>query len=267
MLTFHIITLFPEAIKTYFRSSILGRAATRKVVAFDLVNLRSFGIGLHRKVDARPFGGGAGMVLMAEPICKAVDSVIRRIKDKRKRIAGINKQTTNDPTRLARSSGEAGKRPRTKIVLFSAKGKQFNQRMAYRWAKQYDHIILIAGRYEGIDERVRKALKAEEISIGPYVLTDGDVPAMAVASAVGRLMPGAIRVKSLAEESRSNLLLKQEADAPGGDRLEYPHYTRPEIFRHGGKSYRVPTILRTGDHQKIAEWRASQGRTTKIKGS
>ncbi|MDO8469852.1 MAG: tRNA (guanosine(37)-N1)-methyltransferase TrmD [bacterium] len=242
MLTFHIITLFPEAIETYFRSSILGRAAKRKILAFDLVNLRPFGIGKHRTVDDRPFGGGAGMVLMAEPICKAVESVRQKIKDKRKG----KKEIPN----------------KTKIVLFSAKGKQFNQKLAYQWANRYDHLVLIAGRYEGVDERVRKILKAEEVSIGPYVLTDGDVAAMAVASAVGRLVPGAIRLESLAEETHWNLLLKQKAAAsegpPTGGGLEYPHYTRPETFRHKGKSYRIPAVLRTGDHKKIAEWRRTQ---------
>jgi tRNA (guanine37-N1)-methyltransferase len=224
-MTFHIITLFPEAIEQYLRSSILGRAEKKKIIKFDLVNLRKFGLGRHKKVDEKPYGGGAGMVLMSEPILKAVDSIRKKLKKK------------------------------TKIIIFSAKGKQFNQKMAYDWSKKYKDIVLISGRYEGIDERVKNILEAEEISIGHYVLTDGDVAAMVVVSAVGRLVPGVIKLESLAEESHWNLLLKKEKDAPEGDGLEYPHYTRPEILVYKKKKYRVPKVLLSGNHKEIREWR------------
>ncbi len=229
MFTFHVITLFPEAIESYLHASILGRAEKRKILKFDLVNLRQFGLGTHKKVDDRPFGGGAGMVMMSEPIIKAFSSI------------------------------KTKKNKRSKVIVFSAKGRQFNQKLAYDWSKRYDDMVIITGRYEGIDERVRKVLKAEEISIGHYVLTDGDVAAMAVVSAVGRLVPGAIKLESLREESHWNLLLKKEKEVPEGKGLEYPHYTRPEVLTYKGKKYRVPKVLLSGDHKKIEEWRREKG--------
>lgn len=226
-MTFHIITLFPEAIEKYLYSSILGRAEKKKLIKFDLVDLRPFGIGKHKKVDDRPFGGGAGMVMMAEPLLKAVDSIKKKIKK------GSN----------------------TAVAVFSAKGEQFNQKIAYDWAGKFDDIILIAGRYEGIDERVVKALKAKEISIGHYVLTDGDVASMVVISAVARLVPGVIKLESLEEESHWNLLLKKEKDVPEGSGLEYPHYTRPEVLVYKSKEHKVPKVLISGNHKKIKDWR------------
>ena len=172
------------------------------------------------------------MVLMAEPILKVVEKLRRE---------------------------EMKKREKSKIVILSAKGRQFNQRMAYQWAKRYNRLILISGRYEGIDERVRQILKAEEISIGPYVLTDGDVAAMAVISAVARLVPGVIKLKSLAEESHWNLIQKREIRNTTERGLEYPHYTRPEVLAYHGRKYRVPAVLLSGNHQRIAAWRGVHG--------
>ena len=179
---FDVITIFPDAFTSYFNTSILKRAQERKLISIYLHGLRKWGRGRHRQLDDKPYGGGAGMVLQALPILKAVDAVKSKVKSQK-----------------------------SKVVILSAKGKQFNQRMAYGWAKRYECLMLISGRYEGIDERVRLALKAEEISIGPYVLTDGDVAAMAVVSAVARLIPGVIKLESLQEESHWNLLLKREA--------------------------------------------------------
>jgi tRNA (guanine37-N1)-methyltransferase len=221
---FDIITIFPEVFQSYFNTSIIKRAELKKLIEIKIHNLRDFTTNKHKTVDDRPYGGGAGMVLMAEPIVKAVKHITRG------RFL-VKKQ---------------------KIIILSAKGKQFNQKMASDWSKKFDRIILISGRYEGIDERVKTALKAEEISIGPYVLTDGDIPAMTVVSAVTRLLPGAIRLKSLQEESHWNLVLKKEATGKG---LEYPHYTRPEILVSKGKKYRVPRVLLGGNHKKINQWR------------
>lgn len=227
---FHIITIFPEIFDSYLNESILGRAIKNKIISFNFYNSRDFVKGNksnYKPVDGKPYGGGAGMVLQAEPILKAFSKVEKKIKNKKK-----------------------------KVVIFSAKGKQFNQKVAYDWAKKYEEIIFITGRYEGIDERVRVALKAEEISIGPYVLTDGDVAAMVVSSAVSRLIPGVIRLESLKEESHWNLLLKKEKDKKiGEDGLEYPHYTRPEVLKYKGKNYKVPKVLLSGNHKKIEEWR------------
>lgn len=237
---FHIITLFPEAYESYLNASILGRAQKNKKIKIRFYNPRNFVRPTktqaqkdkpYVRVDAPPYGGGAGMVLQAEPILKAVDAALKKI------------------TREVKNR-------RPKIVMFSAKGKTFNQKLAYDWAKKHKDIIFITGRYEGIDERVKTALKAEEISIGPYVLTDGDAAAMIVTSAVARLVPGVIRLESLEEESHWNLLLKGEKSGRIGENgLEYPHYTRPEVLEYKGKKYRVPKVLLSGNHKKIEEWR------------
>lgn len=205
------------------------------MVQIKIHNLRDFTKDKHKKVDDKPYGGGAGMVLMAEPILRAVDLITKNKK--------LRTKTKNQKLK-------------TKIVLFSAKGKQFNQKMAYDWSRKFDNIILISGRYEGIDERVKKILKAEEISIGPYVLTDGDVPTMVVASAITRLIPGVINRESLEEESYFNKLVKKESKKS----LEYPHYTRPEVLLWRGKKYRVPRVLLSGDKRVIGAWRHSKRR-------
>ncbi len=233
-MNYHIVTLFPEAFSSYLDTSILGRAHKDGKIKLNFYNPRDFAKPTksqkdkekpYVRVDHTPYGGGAGMVLQAEPILKAVDKATKK----------------------------TGK---TKIVLFSAKGKSFNQKMAYDWAKKYEDIVFITGRYEGIDERVKKALKAEEVSIGPYVLTDGDVAAMVVCSAVTRLLSGVIKLESLQEESHWNLLLKKEKSYKLGENgLEYPHYTRPEVIKWKGKSYKVPKVLLSGNHKKIEEWR------------
>ena len=227
MLRFDIITIFPNIFDSYFGTSIIKHAREKKLVDIKVHNLRDQAIDERGTVDGRPYGGGAGMVLMAEPLVKTVEKIIK-------------------------SSPKIKKR---KILIFSAKGKQFNQKLAYDWSQKYDQIIMIAGRYEGVDERVKTILKAEEISIGPYILTDGEVPAMTVVSAVTRLIPGAIKLESLQEESHWNLLLKKEKGAIGSKGLEYPHFTRPEVFKYKGKNYKVPPVLLSGNHSKIKDWR------------
>ncbi len=230
---FHVITIFPNIFDSYIHESILGRAIKNKILKVNFYNPRDF-VGAsksnYKPVDGKPYGGGAGMVMQAEPILKAFSKVEKKIKSKKR-----------------------------KIVIFSAKGKFFNQKVAYDWAKKYEDIVFISGRYEGIDERVKLALKAEEVSIGPYVLTDGDVAAMVIISAVSRLLPGAIRLESLKEESHWNLLLKKEKDSKVGENgLEYPHYTRPEVLKYKGKNYRVPKVLLSGNHKLIHKWRTSK---------
>lgn len=223
MVRFDIITIFPEVFNAYFNTSIIKRAQARGLIRIEVHNLRDYAINKHKSLDDKPYGGGAGMVMMAEPIIKAVEIIKKKSKYKK-----------------------------SVVVLFSAKGNQFNQKMAIQFSK-VNHIIMICGRYEGIDERVKIILKAKEISIGPYVLTDGEVPAMAVVSAVARLIPGAIAFASLQEESHWNLLLKNEGWVKKG--LEYPHYTRPETILYKGKKYSVPKILISGHHKNIAAWR------------
>ena len=227
---FRIITTIPETFDSYLGASILRRARERKLIDVGFINPREFTDDDRRTVDDKPYGGGAGMVLMAEPLLMAAE-------------------------RAKKGLGKG--QPR--VILLSAKGKPFNQRVAYQWAKSRRPIILISGRYEGVDERVQKILKAEEVSIGPYVLTDGDAAAMVIISAVGRLIPGVIRLESLQEESHWNLLLKREAKAIGKG-LEYPHYPRPAVIRWKGKKYAVPPVLLSGDHGAIQKWREKRSR-------
>jgi tRNA (guanine37-N1)-methyltransferase len=237
-MNFHIITLFPHIFDSYINESILGRAQRERNIKFNFYNPRDFVKPTEKqkgndkpylRVDDKPYGGGAGMVLQAEPILKAFSKIEKKIKNLKK----------------------------TKVIVFSAKGKPFDQKMAYDWAKKYNDVVFITGRYEGIDERVTEILKAEEISIGSYVLTDGDVAAMVVASAVGRLIPGVISLDSLKEESHWNLILKKEKTGSlGAHGLEYPHYTRPEVLIYKKKKYKVPAVLLSGDHAKIEAWRS-----------
>lgn len=231
-MNFHIVTIFPGVFDSYFNESILKRARKKKLIDIKFYNPRNFTADKHRSVDDKPYGGGAGMVMKAEPVLKAVAQAVR----------------------------EKAKKGRTKIIVLSAKGAPFDQKMAYDLAKKCDNIVLVSGRYEGIDERVVKILNAREVSIGPYVLTDGDIAAMAVVSAVTRLVPDAIKLESLAEESHWNLLLKKERKALAPSGLEYPHYTRPEVLTYKGKKYSVPPVLRSGDHKKIEAWRKSHGK-------
>lgn len=215
MKNFHIITIFPEAFGSYISSSILGRSLN-KFLKVKFYNPRDYTKDKRRKVDDRPYGGEPGMVLMAEPILKAVKTVFKKSKIKSQK---------------------------SKIILFSVRGKQFTQKMAREFAKKYDNFILIAGHYEGIDERVKKILKAEEISIGDYILTGGELPAMVFIDALSRHIPGVLGKKESLEEIKGS----------------YPAYTRPEVLKWENKNYRVPKVLLSGHHKKIKEWREKHG--------
>ncbi|MDP3735340.1 MAG: tRNA (guanosine(37)-N1)-methyltransferase TrmD [bacterium] len=208
-MNFHIVTLFPEAFSSYLATSILKRALERGQIKIYFYNPRDFTDDPHRRVDRRPYGGGPGMVLQAEAILRAVRRAV-------------------------------GKKRDVKILILSPRGKQFDNAGARILARRYRHIILIAGHYEGIDARVKKALRAEEISIGPYVLTGGELPAMAIIDAVSRQIPGVLGKGESLEEER---IASREV------------YTRPESFRIGKKTYRVPKILLSGDHKKIDAWK------------
>ncbi|MBU2109515.1 tRNA (guanosine(37)-N1)-methyltransferase TrmD [Patescibacteria group bacterium] len=209
-MVFHLITIFPESLKSYFDSSILKRAQKKKLIKINIINIRDFTKDKHKITDDRPYGGGAGMVMKIKPIL----NVIKTIRTSR----------TN----------------RTKFIILSPAGKQFDQKMARDWAKKYKNIILISGHYEGIDERVKKILKAQEISVGPYVLTGGELPAGIIIDSVSRHIPGVLGKKESLEENRG---------------IGIPVYTRPEVFEYRGKKYRVPKILLSGHHKKIEEWR------------
>src|SRR3989339_1684646 len=220
-MTFHIITIFPGIFTSYFNESILKRAQQKKILKINVHNLRDWSADKHHRVDDRPYGGGAGMLLMAEPIMRAVKTIRSKVKDKK-----------------------------LKVVLLSAKGKKWTQTMAKRYAKS-ENVILICGRYEGVDERVKKVVD-EEISIGDYVLTGGEIGAMAIVDSVARLLPGVLGNKESAE--------RESHSEPG--LLEYPQYTRPEVFEAEGKKYRVPKVLLSGNHKKIEEWRGKHSKKT-----
>ena len=221
---FDIITIFPEIFQSFTNVALIARALKKKIISISAHNLRKWTTDAHQSVDDRPYGGGAGMVMMVEPIMKAVKAL---------------------------------KKKKSRIILFSAKGKKFNQSMARTWAKKYDQLIFICGRYEGIDERVAEYIADEEISIGDYVLFGGEVPAMVVMEAVTRLLPGAIgKQQSLADESFNGTsgIIKQQKSGL----VEYPHYTRPEVIKIEGKARSVPKVLLTGNHKFIQDWRREQ---------
>jgi tRNA (guanine37-N1)-methyltransferase len=231
---FDILTLFPEAFSSYLDTSILGRAKESGRIQVNLWNIRDYTTDKHHTADDTPYGGGPGMVMKVEPIDKALQAV---------RESGIR-----NPARGEARQGrlESGKR---KIVVLSAKGKQFSQAKALEYAS-LDSLTLICGRYEGIDQRVIDNLAQEEISIGPYVLAGGELPALVVVEAAARLVPGVLgNPDSLQEES-----FTAHSSLPTTPSLEYPQYTKPEEYR----GWKVPDILLSGNHAAIKDWREEQ---------
>lgn len=202
-----ILSLFPEMFAP-LKESIIKRAVTDEKVEINIINIRDFASAPHYKCDDEPFGGGAGMVMMCEPIYKAIENI-----------------KTDD----------------CKIFYMSPRGKRFSQTKAREMSK-LDHIILLCGHYEGVDQRVIDMFNMEEISIGDYILTGGELPAMVITDAIVRLIPNVITPDSIVEESFSN------------DVLEYNQYTRPSVFM----GYSVPEVLLSGNHKKIAEYRKKQ---------
>ena len=229
VITYHIISIFPEAFASYLDSSILARAIKSKLIAVKIYNLRNFTTDKHRKTDDRPYGGGPGMVMYAMPIIKAVEKIREEVS-----ISGKYK--------------EKDKSKKVKVILFSAQGKQFTNEIAKKGSK-YTDIILICGHYEGIDARVTKILKAQEISIGPYILTGGELPAIILIDSISRQVPGVLgKHESLEEERTASPLV----------------YTRPGILEYKGKKYKVPKVLLSGDHKKIEEFKISLKRSKNV---
>lgn len=215
---FDILSLFPESFESYFGASILKRAREDGKIDIRLWNPRDFTHDKHRTADDTPYGGGAGMVMKSEPIFECAEAAL----------------------------SEGPSREKTRIILFSAKGKPFVQEDARRLLR-YDRLVLICGRYEGVDERVAEHLADEELSIGEYVLTGGELPAMVVTDATARLVPGVLgNAESAETESHSEEGV-----------LEYPQYTKPEEYR----GWRVPEVLLSGHHAEIAKWRKSKSQT------
>ncbi|WP_267383832.1 tRNA (guanosine(37)-N1)-methyltransferase TrmD [Cyanobacterium sp. uoEpiScrs1] len=205
-----IITLFPDFFTSPLQEGLLGRALDKKIARVNLINPRKFTLDKHNRVDDEPYGGGVGMLLKPEPVFAAVESL----------------------PRLAKPS----------IILLTPQGQPLNQSLLQKLSTEYDQLVLICGHYEGVDDRIRY-LVDQEISLGDFVLTCGEIPALALINGVVRLLPGTVgKVESLEAESFENGL------------LDYPQYTRPSIFR----SWEVPKVLRSGNHRAIKQWRYQQ---------
>ena len=206
-----ILTIFPGMVTGPITESIIGKALERKLIEIQVINIRDYAADSHRTTDDRPFGGGSGMVMKPEPLVAAIGDVRKNY-------------------------------PASKVILLSPQGRIFDQGIAFELSR-LDHICLVCGRYEGVDERIRNHYVDDEISIGDYVLTGGEFAALVIVDAVTRLLPGVLGSnESLTEESFTTGL------------LEYPHYTRPEIFG----DHRVPDILLSGNHGAIRRWRRQQ---------
>lgn len=214
MKIFHVITIFPEMFTSYLDESILKRAIKNKKIKIKFYNPRDFAKDKHNKVDDIPFGGGPGMVMKAEPIIKAWQKAM-------------------------------GQKKRAKTIILSPGGKEFTNQYAKRISEEYKNIIIIAGRYEGVDARVKKITKAEEISIGKYVLTGGELPAMVLIDSISRQSPGVLGNELSVEENRIS----------SGE-----VYTKPRTITFKKKNYSVPKVLLSGHHQKINEWKGKRRR-------
>lgn len=211
-MNFHILTLFPDMVERGLNTSIIGRAVGKGLLNIETINIRDYTLDRHKKVDDYPYGGGAGMVMQAQPIYDACQAVAQKI----------------------------GRKPRT--VYLTPQGNTFQQEMAKDYAKEED-LVLLCGHYEGIDERVLEEIVTDYVSIGDYVLTGGELPAMVMVDAISRMVPGVLAN----DESGTT-------ESFEGNLLEYPQYSRPEDWM--GK--KVPAILLSGDHAKVEAWRREQ---------
>jgi len=225
---FHIITIFPEVCEAYTSASVLGRAqkvekgkgakVRGKKIEVSYYNPRDFATDKHKKVDERPYGGGPGMVMMAEPILKAWQKA-------------VGKKTA------------PMKKGKVKTLIMSPRGVKFTQALAKEYASEYDHLVLISGRYEGIDARVKEILGAEEVSVGDYVLTGGELPALTILDATARHIKGVLGTHDSLEDDRAT---------------EGVTYTRPEVLVYKKKKHPVPEVLLGGNHSEIERWRLTQ---------
>ena len=231
---FDIVTIFPTFFSEPFQHGILSRALETGIASVQTHDLRAFTHDRHKTVDDRPFGGGEGMVLKPEPIFEAIESL------------GISPKETRDPARET-------------VILLSAQGQRFTQSIAHELS-HLDRVVLICGRYEGVDERVNQLLCDRELSIGDYVLSGGELPAAVIVDTVVRLLPGALgNADSARHESFGAADTGPHEELPrsthgSGGLLDYPHYTRPALFR----GHPIPAVLSGGDHEAIRRWRRAQ---------
>ncbi|MDO8424192.1 MAG: tRNA (guanosine(37)-N1)-methyltransferase TrmD [bacterium] len=211
---FHVVTLFPKAFDSYLGESILKRALEDKKIRVSFYNPRDFAENKWKRIDRPPYAGGPGMVIQAEPVARAIESALKKAKQA------------------------------AKIIFLSPRGKEFSNDYAAKTAKKFKNIVIVCGRYEGIDARVKKIFRMDEVSVGPFVLTGGELPAMLIMDVMARQVPGVLGNLDSLEERR---ISSSEV------------YTRPEVFKYKGKSYRVPKILLSGHQAKIEEWKWKKG--------
>lgn len=224
-MNFHVLTLFPEMVMQGLHTSILGKAVEREYITIEAVNIRDYTTDKHGKVDDYTYGGGAGMLMQAQPVYDTYRAVAAKIAERKARQGSA-----------CAFSGQA------KVIYVTPQGRTFNQKMANEYAEEED-LIFLCGHYEGIDERVLEEIVTDYVSIGDYVLTGGELPAMVMIDAIARLVPGVLHNdESAATETFHN------------DLLEYPQYSRPEVWR----DKKVPEILLSGNHAKVDEWRLAQ---------
>ncbi len=217
---YHIVTIFPDMFQSYFAESIISRAIENKIIEVSTYALREYTEDKHRRVDGKPYGGGPGMIMWVDPLIKCVASIEKKLSRK--------------------------KNVKTLIVMFNPGGEMFTNTIAKKVVTgktAYTDIIFICGRYEGIDSRVKKILRAREWSIGPYVLTGGELPAMVCIDAITRQIKGVLHSEDSLEETRV---------------ASHEMYARPEIYEHNGKKYRVPKVLLSGNHKLIEEYRSKK---------
>ena len=219
---FHVMTLFPEMIVQGLSTSVLGRAIARGIISLNAVNIRDYTLDKHKRVDDYPYGGGAGMVMSADPVVRCCRSDFEKIEEKKR--------------------GEGKEAGRRRVIYLTPQGRTFSQEMAREFAKE-EELVFLCGHYEGIDERAVEMVVTDQVSIGDYVLTGGELAVMVVIDAVARLVPGVLNNGDSAEFETFHDHL-----------LEYPQYTRPEVYE--GRA--VPEVLLSGHHAKIEQWRRQQ---------
>lgn len=221
-MTFHILTIFPKLFEPYLGESIIGRGIKSGKIKTKIYDLRKFTKDKHYKVDDKAYGGGPGMVIGVDPLSRALNQILKE-KPKNK----------------------------TLVILTAPAGEEFSNKMASVWSKKYEHLVILAGRYEGFDERIKSVIRTglgfsvREVSIGPYVLTGGEIPALVMIDATARQIPGILGKNESLEEGRYGVGM--------------PAYTRPEIFKFKGRRYVVPKVLLSGDHKKVDKWRKDRG--------
>lgn len=236
MLTFDVLTVFPQLFTNNIKELPFKKAISNNLININLTNLRDFGLDSYGTIDQKPFGGGPGMLLMVEPIYNALIDIYKNYyTDENAFIEEVEAESGDKINKL--STTKTNKKD--KIILLSPKGEKYNQKKATE-LKEYDHITFICGRYEGFDARIEKVAKIEKVSIGDFVLSGGELPALVIMESITRLLPGVL------EKEEASLI-----ESFSNGTLEYPQYTKPRTF----KGFDVPEVLLSGNHKEIEKWR------------